>query len=131
VRERAVTGDAEAPVNVPAVLRWLGGDRALLQDLVRVFVEDAPGRGAALRAAAAARDAAQLERLAHSLKGSAAILGAARLQAARAALERAAQAGGAGPEPALLDGVDQALARVAEFFADPGWTAALEREAPP
>jgi len=125
-----VPGDAEAPVNVPAALRWLGGDRALLRDLARVFVEDAPGRSDALRAAAASRDAAQLERLAHSLKGSAAILRAARLQAACAALESAAQAGGVAPAPALLDGVDHELARVAEFFADPGWTAALEGEAP-
>ena len=41
-------GDAEAPVNVPAALRWLGGDRALLRELVRLFVDDAPGRSSAL-----------------------------------------------------------------------------------
>ena len=83
----------ERPVDLAVALRWLGGDQGLLRELVGIFVDDGPKRLEALRAAMTAADVQQLEQVAHSLKGSAAILGAARLQESALALEEAAHDG--------------------------------------
>jgi len=77
---------AEGPVDLAVALRWLGGDQALLRELVGIFVDDGPRRLEALREAMKAADVQQLEQVAHSLKGSAANLGAARLQESALAL---------------------------------------------
>src|SRR5438105_4818844 len=74
-------------------MRWLGGDRHLLSELVSIFVDDGPKRLQAIRAALTASDVRQVEHVAHSLKGSAAILGATGLQTAAVALEDAAHDG--------------------------------------
>jgi len=44
-------------VDLARAMHWVGGDRRLLGELVAIFVEEAPGRLAELRRAAAARDA--------------------------------------------------------------------------
>jgi len=58
-----------------------GGTEELLTDLVDTFVEQGRTQLAALTAAVGAGDAESLGRLAHSLKGSAAVLGGTRLAA--------------------------------------------------
>jgi HPt (histidine-containing phosphotransfer) domain-containing protein len=69
----------------PALLRRIGGDEALLSDLVTIFLEDCPGQMTAIRAALDSADIEQLRMSAHSLKGSAANLsGSAVAEAARA-----------------------------------------------
>ena len=86
-------GAAEGPVDLAVALRWLGGDQELLRELVGIFIDDGPKRLKALREAMTASDVQQLEQVAHSLKGSAAILGASRLQESALALEEAAHDG--------------------------------------
>ncbi len=56
------------------------GDPELLLDLIRLFLADGPTKVAAVAAGLAARDFDQMERAAHSLKGSSGNLGARRLQ---------------------------------------------------
>ena len=120
-----------APVDLARALHWVGGDRRLLRELVGVFVEEAPGRLAELRRGAAARDAATVERVAHSLKGSAGLLGAASLQAASAELEERALAKRVDGVADLVARVEGELERVLAFFRDPAWPGRLDPEAPP
>jgi HPt (histidine-containing phosphotransfer) domain-containing protein len=77
-----------------AMLRRVGGDR-LIRDLIDLLLESAPRKIEAARAALAAGDADQVGRAAHALASSAGNLGAAEMQQAAYALERAAGAGGA------------------------------------
>jgi HPt (histidine-containing phosphotransfer) domain-containing protein len=68
-----------------------GGQGAALGRLVRKFVDSAPERVADIRRLATGAPAEDLARLAHSLKGSSANLGAARLSLLCARLEAAAK----------------------------------------
>ena len=120
---------AERPVDLAAAMRWLGGDRRLLCELVGIFVDDGPKRIQAIRAALTASDVRQVEQVAHSLKGSASILGATRLQTAALALEDAAHDGHTENGPALVAQIARELDKVMAFFADPAWADRLDLEA--
>ena len=120
---------AERPVDLAAAMRWLGGDRRLLCELVGIFVDDGPKRIQAIRAALTASDVRQDEQVAHSLKGSASILGATRLQTAALALEDAAHDGHTENGPALVAQIARELDKVMAFFADPAWADRLDLEA--
>jgi HPt (histidine-containing phosphotransfer) domain-containing protein len=126
-----VNGAAEHPVDLAVALRWLGGDQRLLHELVEIFVDDGPKRLEALRTAMTSSDAQQLEHIAHSLRGSAAILGAARLQKAALALEETAREGRVEHKAQLVTEVADELVRVMAFFADPLWRDRLDVEPAP
>ena len=79
-------------------LRAVMGDDYL--DLVRLFLEDAPTHVAALEAAAAANDMAQMVAPAHTLKSASANLGAMALSAAAKRIELGARQGVL-PRPAV------------------------------
>lgn len=84
--------------------RRLGGSVRVWSTAARVFLRDAPQQLEQLRMAASAGRADVALRAAHSIKGSAAWIGARRTEAAALALEQALQAGGAAPQDvALLD----------------------------
>ena len=120
---------AERPVDLAVAMRWLGGDRHLLSELVGIFVDDGPKRLQVIRAALTAADVRQVEHVAHSLKGSAALLGATRLSTAALALEDAAHEGHTENSPDLVAEIARELDRVMAFFADPAWPDRLDREA--
>ena len=120
---------AERPVDLAVAMRWLGGDRRLLCELVGIFVDDGPKRIQAIRAALTTSDVRQVEQVAHSLKGSASILGATRLQTAALALEDAAHDGHTEDGPALVAQIARELDKVMAFFADPAWADRLDLEA--
>jgi HPt (histidine-containing phosphotransfer) domain-containing protein len=119
---------AEGPVDLAVALRWLGGDQGLLRELVGIFVDDGPKRLEALRTAMIAADVQQLEQVAHSVKGSAAILGASRLQESALALEEAALDGRAENGVDLVADIAREIERVLAFFADPTWAERLDTE---
>ena len=78
----------------------------LFQDLLVMFRGEAPKLLAAMRAAVAENNAEKLKMAAHSLKGAAGSLGATRLEANCAEVEKIGRAGsveGAEPLLALLD----------------------------
>lgn len=120
---------AELPVDLAVAMRWLGGDQQLLSELVGIFLDDGPKRLLAIRAALTASNVREVEHVAHSLKGSAAILGATRLQTAALALEDAAHDGHTENGPDLVSAIAHELDRVMAFFADPAWKDALDSEA--
>src|SRR5262249_21766972 len=68
---------AAAGTAFPAALRYVRGARALVEELLGIFAEDAPMRMDAIRMAIALGDAQQLMREAHTLKGALKVLGAA------------------------------------------------------
>jgi two-component system, sensor histidine kinase and response regulator len=73
-----VSGDAgpEAGFDFSAALNYVGGDRELLDELLGIFVEDAPIRMKAIRRAIADAEALELTREAHTLKGALKVIGA-------------------------------------------------------
>jgi len=79
-----------SPIAAPAfdataLLEHFGGDRELLGELARIFLDDCPARLSAIQAGVERGDAAVLLEAAHALRGSVANFGAA--QAVDAALE--------------------------------------------
>jgi signal transduction histidine kinase/CheY-like chemotaxis protein len=113
---RAVVGEAQAPsvepLEEPPVLapehidqlRGLQGedDSDLVHDIVQGFIRDAPGRLASLDEASAGGDRSALEQVAHSLKGSAGMLGGHRFAARCQLVESAARDGPWPLAPELL-----------------------------
>ena len=82
---------ADDPVcDQAAALARLDGDRSFLCELAELFVQQAPDQLAAIVAALAVKATDELERLAHSLKGSACHFAAAPTVAAAQWLETAA-----------------------------------------
>jgi HPt (histidine-containing phosphotransfer) domain-containing protein len=73
-------------------LERLGGAK-LLRQMIGLYLEHGPGRVQAIADGVADRDAAAIERAAHTLKSSAGNLGALRLQHAAEALEAVAASG--------------------------------------
>jgi two-component system, sensor histidine kinase and response regulator len=79
----------EPPALSPGVLDRVGGDRELLAEISRLFVEDAPNHLKRIKAAIDAGDAESLRRAAHGLKGAAANFDAHAVVAAARQLEEA------------------------------------------
>jgi HPt (histidine-containing phosphotransfer) domain-containing protein len=94
-------------LNLAVALERVGGDRELLEEVATVFLSTAPDLIRQIREAVASRDAAKLQRAAHTLKGS---LGNFAAQAACDAALRLEERGRSGN----LDGVGEALARLEE-----------------
>jgi CheY-like chemotaxis protein len=102
----AVPSDTGEDFNESEALQRVGGDEALLQELIGLFLEDSPRLLANVRDAIARGDAPKLKIAAHTLKGSAANFGATPTVAAAQALERLAEEGsftGAAEAATLLE----------------------------
>jgi two-component system, sensor histidine kinase and response regulator len=108
----AATGPA--PVDLVGALRTAGGDRALLADLMRLFLDDCPVRVAELRAAVASGDPEHVQRAAHAIKGSVATFEAQRARDLAADLERAGRERRLDDATGLLGALEIELARVSE-----------------
>lgn len=110
----------ELPSSDPAALERLqrfGGGK-LLREMIALFMEAAPERIGAARAALTAQDAGATERALHSLKSSSAQLGALHMQRLSEQGEQIARTGS-------LEGVDALVAGLeAEYPAVQAW---LER----
>ncbi len=113
-------------INESELWERVGGDRALLADLIVLFSEDYPQLVESLRSAIADNDPARLRTQAHSLKSS---VGNFSAPSALDAVERLELCGknqemnSAGP---ILEAVEQELARVEEALA--GLMTRLEQE---
>lgn len=102
------------PAAVPAALRALEASGAgdLAAQVARVFLEDATASLETLDAALARGDAPSVERAAHQLKGSAAMVGLEALVHATAAVMVAARRGALDEARAAFDALQTALAAV-------------------
>jgi HPt (histidine-containing phosphotransfer) domain-containing protein len=92
-------------------LREWGGDK-LLSEMVRLFLENAPQRMEQIRRGAGEGNLDDGERGAHSLKSSAANLGAERVRALAAEAEHAASEGDRAAVSSLLPELEDAFSQV-------------------
>jgi len=109
-----VTADAapEAGFDFSAALNYVGGDRALLDELLGIFVEDAPLRMEAIRRALAGREAADLTREAHTIKGALKVIGAATAAGLAQGLEALGRDGNMGEADKLAAALEREIDRL-------------------
>jgi two-component system sensor histidine kinase/response regulator len=89
---RAPTSETAIPDVSDRVLARVGGDRELLAEISRLFVDDAPRHLEKIRQALDKRDGESLRRAAHGLKGAAANFDAAGVVTAARVLEEIGRA---------------------------------------
>jgi two-component system, sensor histidine kinase and response regulator len=105
-----------AAVNFAELLQRFDGDRVLLAEVVGIFREDYPGQIRNAQAAIALKDAAEVERWGHSLKGSLGNLSAVTAAVLAGEFEAMGRSGNlalAGPK---LMQVEDELQRVMDAF---------------
>ena len=78
--------------DMPVALERFNGDAPLLHDLIDLFLSQAPARTEKIAEAIAVQDFAQLQQIAHSLKGGSSYISATRVTDAALRLEGAAKA---------------------------------------
>jgi signal transduction histidine kinase/DNA-binding response OmpR family regulator/HPt (histidine-containing phosphotransfer) domain-containing protein len=101
-----------------AALESTGGDRVLLRELIGVFLEHAPEWIRELGSALGRGDAAEVQRLAHTIKGAVDSCGAARAYDAAMLLERMGRQGDLAAAAAAYAALDSEIARVLPELAD-------------
>ena len=103
-----------------ALLDTLDGDEDLLNEILRIFLNDMPAQLAALREALSTEDADGARRHVHTIKGAAANVGARQMRACTAKLEemgRTAQFAGAGELLVRLERAFEQVCQVVEGSA--------------
>ncbi|NJD18711.1 MAG: Hpt domain-containing protein [Gemmatimonadetes bacterium] len=101
--------DVLEPSALDRLKEW-GGEK-LLGQMIRLFLENAPGRMAQIRAGAQGGDIKEAEKGAHSLKTSAATEGAPHVRSIAADMARAAAGGDKAAVLALLPSLESAFSR--------------------
>jgi two-component system, sensor histidine kinase and response regulator len=113
---RSVEGDDDQDVPVvldlSALLGQLEGDRELLREMVDLFLEDSPELLSRIRDAVRRGDAADLERAAHTLKGSVSNFRARAAAHAALRLEMIGRSGDLAEAEAALADLEQELERL-------------------
>lgn len=109
---------SEEPVDWDLALRRVAGDRELLRQVLEAFREEVPRRLAELKTALAAGDVKTVHHTAHTLKGAAASIAAARAVAVAWRLESLVSQGTlTGSEPIAAQ-VEAEMVRVLEAVAE-------------
>jgi HPt (histidine-containing phosphotransfer) domain-containing protein len=106
------------PFDRAAFLERVEGDVDLLEEILKIFLDQAPVQIAAMQQALAASDAARLQGQAHSLKGAAASISANPLRVAAWQVEMAGRSGNLQHAEALLGVVVQEFDRLKESLQD-------------
>ncbi|WP_116474892.1 response regulator [Zobellella maritima] len=109
-RQTAPDGDQPC-LDWGGALQNLEGNSALLEELAKLFLEECPKLMQAIDTTSAEGDAVALRRAAHTLKGSAQVIGARALGVAALELETQARAGD-------LDNLDEVRRRLARCLAE-------------
>ncbi len=104
------------PVDLPVLQKLTDGDNEFLQELVELFLADAPERLARLQAAVAVASAKDIRSEAHGLKGSSGNLAATVMQQQMADIEMLAVRNELTTIPNLLPAAEAEFARVQQFF---------------
>jgi HPt (histidine-containing phosphotransfer) domain-containing protein len=91
--EIASANVSEEILDINGALGRMEGDRELLEEVARLFLNECPKMLDGIRQASAAQDARVFERLAHTVKGSSANIGARALSQVAAEMEKQARSG--------------------------------------
>jgi HPt (histidine-containing phosphotransfer) domain-containing protein len=101
------------------LLSRLGGDEALAQEVIGIFVSEAPGSLQRMRAALSEANAREIERIAHGLKGELGYLGVAEVSRAAGELEQAGHNGDLDRAGQLFASFDVAMSALIEALRKP------------
>jgi signal transduction histidine kinase/HPt (histidine-containing phosphotransfer) domain-containing protein len=105
-----------SPIDWDELRERLGGDDDLMEDVVRLFLEDCPERLEDIRTAIERRDMARIRATAHAIKGTAANLSARQVVEAARVLERLDDGVDIAPTWARLSAeTERAINALAEF----------------
>ncbi|MBI1320362.1 MAG: response regulator [Candidatus Hydrogenedens sp.] len=121
--ESAATGRLPV-VDLEQVQQITGGKIERYHRIVRVFLENMPTRLAEVEGAAKQGDWEEVYRLAHSIKGAAGSLGAARMQAAALELETAGRNRQIDAIPAGVERLHQTFDELGQVLSRADWTGA-------
>jgi len=108
------------PVDNRKALSWLEGDEQMLVKIRAIFVKNIPAQVALLKESLDAGDAALVERFAHSIRGSAAMMGAGVMSDEAGIIEMFAIAGDLDSARAGYSRFFGAYERVMEALASGG-----------
>jgi two-component system sensor histidine kinase/response regulator len=103
-------------LNLAQALARAGGSEKLLHRMCQVFLDNLPRMWAAIQTAVAKRDAAAIQQAAHTLKGSASLLGAHAVTEAARDLETTAKSGKL--DGLELESLDHELKRLTAVVAE-------------
>jgi CheY-like chemotaxis protein/HPt (histidine-containing phosphotransfer) domain-containing protein len=103
-----------------ALLERLGNDGTLVPEIIGLFLEEMPNLLRDVRGALGERDASRLERLAHSIKGSAATIAAPALRDHAFELEKAVKGGGLDDAPRLVERIERDFDEFSQAVAQDG-----------
>lgn len=117
-REGACGSSGEGSVERSGGLGTRGGSKRLLCRVCQVFLENLPAMWAAIQTSVANRDAVAIQHSAHTLKGSASVIGARAATAAARELEMRAKSGKLDGVGLALDYLDRELKRLTAAVAD-------------
>ena len=109
------------PVDFSATRCWVDGDRALLAELIEIFLEDCPRRLQELERAVAEGNAIMIKQAAHSLKGMVACFSARLAQERAAEMENLGKAGDLAKTSVLLPQLQLEFARVMNCLTGADW----------
>ena len=109
------------PIDLATFLAIVDGDKGLMMELSQIFLEDYPVQMTELRKAIDRSDACQLERTAHSLKGSLGTIAAGNAQGLAYELEMMGHTGCLDKAAITLKQLTVELDRLTTLFGDPGW----------
>jgi CheY-like chemotaxis protein/HPt (histidine-containing phosphotransfer) domain-containing protein len=109
------------PVDVSAALRNVEGDQGLLEDLFEAFQHGYPKQLAELHAAISIGDAERMAQVAHSVKGAVSYFGTQRAFNLAAQLETLGRQAELATALAVVQELEQELARLSAFVAASGW----------
>ena len=89
--------------DLAGTLKRLGGDRGLLSDLIKMFLEDSPGLFDRMAGGLASKRCSQIQHAAHALRGLASNFGASALIRTLQAIEDSANQGKLDDLPGLIE----------------------------
>jgi CheY-like chemotaxis protein len=110
-------------VDLAAAMRAVEGDRALLQELVHLFLQGYPNHMATLREAIQRGDADPVIHTAHQLKGAMSIIGGTVASTLASELELMGGASALEAAGRVLPLLERELAGIATFYTDHSWAA--------
>jgi HPt (histidine-containing phosphotransfer) domain-containing protein len=107
-----VDGDIREVLNKDEALARAGGSKKILCRVLNVFLEHLPAMRNELQTSVAQMDAATIQRSAHTLKGSASVIGAVSATMAARELEMMAKSGKLDEIHCAMDRLDHELKRL-------------------
>jgi len=110
----SASGARDSLVDLDKALGMLGGNKDLLATVVRLFLDDLPGKRRALAEALARGDVPALHLAAHSLKGTSGSLGGSAVSRAAQELEALAAKGDTQALPSAVAALDALLEKCGE-----------------